>query len=375
MCLRVRAERETLKVNFSGSLPETKTIKLVSEGTANIDLNGFLISPRQDASVKIVTREKSHQPEIAESEKNKTILLKYADADTYYGIAWDADNFFIRQVQHDSLEFYFKDRVPDHLSKIIRGNYKGHFMDVFIRPISMKPNSSQTMYALVTNGAKSFVENNLKKLPSLKQKNFSEENKNFNGLLAGAEKYVLGQRLMQATALGNIMYPIYTQNQFIKHYPPGKWWAMLYTWDAGFNAIGLNDINKKVAAEYINTYTTSDKSQSAFIHHGTPLPVQLYALQDLYNRTQSKELLEYFYPRVKKFYDFLTGKFAGSTVRTFKSDLLKTWDYFYNSGGWDDYPPQHYITGKPIRAYIAPVSTTAHAIGWKNFTHDGDTIE
>ena len=26
-----------------------------------------------------------------------------------------------------------------------------------------------------------------------------------------------------------------------------------------------------------------------------------------------------------------------------KSSLLKTWDYFYNSGGWDDYPPQVHV--------------------------------
>ena len=354
--------RETLSVNYNVRDAGLKKIKLVSEGTANIDLNGFLISPKQNAAVKITEQQKYHQPEITEDEKNKTLLLKYAEAQPYYGIAWDADNFLIRQIQHDTLEFHFKDRVPDHLSKAVRGNYRGHFMDVFIRPLSLKPNSSNTMYALITNGSKTFVENNVKRLADLKQKVFTDENKNFEGLLPGAEKYILGQRLMQATALGNIMYPIYTQNQFIKHYPPGKWWAMLYTWDAGFNAIGLNDINQKTAAEYINTYTTNENSQSAFVHHGTPLPVQLYAVQDLYSKTQSRELLEYFYPRVKKYYDFLTGKFAGSTVRTFKSDLLKTWDYFYNSGGWDDYPPQHAITGKPIRASIASVSTTAHAI-------------
>lgn len=355
-------ETQTLTVNYNLQQAGLKKIKLVSEGTSNIDLNGFLISSKPDATVKISEQQKYHQPEITEDEKNKTLLLRYADALPYYGIAWDADNFFIRQIQHDTLEFYFRDRVPDHLSKVVRGNYRGHFADVFIRPVSLKANTSNTMYALISSGSKAFVENSLNRLEELKQKAFAGSDNSFNGLLPGAEKYVFGQRLMKAVALGNIMYPIYTQNQFIKHFPPGKWWAMLYTWDAGFNAIGLNDINKKVAAEYINTYTTSDKSQSAFIHHGTPLPVQLYALQDLYNKTQSKELLEYFYPKLKKFYDFLTGKFEGSTVRTFKSDLLKTWDYFYNSGGWDDYPPQHYITGKPIRAYIAPISTTAHAI-------------
>ncbi len=355
-------DRQMLAVNYSTLHAGLKKLKLVSEGTSNIDLNGFLISSKPNATIQITEQQKHHQPEITEDEKNKTLLLKYADAAPYYGIAWDADQFLTRQIQHDTLEFYFRDRVPDHLSKVVRGNYRGHFMDVFIRPVSVKANSSNTMYALISSGSKAFVETSLKKLEALKQKAFTANDNSFKGLLPGAEKYIFGQQLMKATALGNIMYPIYTQNQFIKHYPPGKWWAMLYTWDAGFNALGLNDIDHKIAAEYINTYTTNENSQSAFILHGTPLPVQLYAVQDLYNKTQSKELLAYFYPRIKKYYDFLTGKFAGSTVRTFKSDLLKTWDYFYNSGGWDDYPPQHAITGKPVRASIASVSTTAHAI-------------
>lgn len=355
-------ERDMLTVNYTLNNAGVKKLKLVSEGTANIDLNGFLIVDKPDATVKIAEQKQYNEPEIVEHEKNKTLLLKYPDINSFYGVAWDYDNALVRYVLQDTLEFYFKDKIPDHLNKILRGNYKGHFADVFLRPVPVKPHTTKTMYALISNGSKDFVEGRLQQLSALKQKTFSNTDEHFTNLLPGAEKYILGQRLMQATALGNIMYPIYTQNQWIKHYPPGKWWAMLYTWDAGFNAIGLNNIDQRIAAEYINTYTTNANSQSAFIHHGTPLPVQLYALQDLYNKTGSKELLEYFYPRIKKYYDFLTGKFEGSTVRGFKSNLIKTWDYFYNSGGWDDYPPQHAITGKPIRASIASVSTTAHAI-------------
>ncbi len=359
---RGTGKRETVTVPFKGASAGTKTMKLVSMGTANLDLNGFLISPRSNGEVRIGKQEKYHEPEITENLAAKSVMLKYPEVAPHYGIAWDADNAFVRFVKHDTLEFRYRDRIPDHLSKVIRGDDNGHYTDVFIQPLSLEPRSRKTMYAVITQGSKDLVEKNLGKLSAFKQVDVDETNRTFSNLLPGAEPYVLGQRLMQATMLGNVMYPIYTQNQWIRHYPPGKWWAMLYTWDAGFNAIGLNVIDKKIAAEYINTYTTSQNSQSAFVLHGTPVPVQLYALQDLYNRTQSKELLVYFYPRLKKFYDFLSGKFEGSTVRGFKTDLLKTWDYFYNSGGWDDYPPQHAITGKPIRASIAPIATTAHAI-------------
>lgn len=45
------------------------------------------------------------------------------------------------------------------------------------------------------------------------------------------------------------------------------------------------------------------------------------------------------------------------------SNLLRPWDYFYNSGGWDDYPPQKFIRGrKEFTDNITPVITAAMAI-------------
>ena len=41
-----------------------------------------------------------------------------------------------------------------------------------------------------------------------------------------------------------------------------------------------------------------------------------------------------------QYYAFFTGQAGGSTTADLQSGLLRTWDYFYNSGGWDDYPPQ-----------------------------------
>jgi hypothetical protein len=42
---------------------------------------------------------------------------------------------------------------------------------------------------------------------------------------------------------------------------------------------------------------------------------------------------------------------------------LQTWDYNYNSGGWDDYPPQLALHKDPdLRRFIAPCVTTSYAI-------------
>lgn len=48
--------------------------------------------------------------------------------------------------------------------------------------------------------------------------------------------------------------------------------------------------------------------------------------------------------------------------RNLPSNLLKTWDYFYNSAGWDDYPPQVHVYQQQLESCATPVVTTAHAI-------------
>ncbi|MFZ6013007.1 MAG: MGH1-like glycoside hydrolase domain-containing protein, partial [Bacteroidota bacterium] len=128
------------------------------------------------------------------------------------------------------------------------------------------------------------------------------------------------------------------------------------------SALGLAEINIELATECLNAYTTPSGSQSAFIHHGSPVPVQFYAFQEIWNKTQSKEALQYFYPRLKQYYEFLAGRYGSSTTRALRSNLLKTWDYFYNSGGWDDYPAQVEVHRIKAEKTIAPVINTAQQI-------------
>lgn len=115
------------------------------------------------------------------------------------------------------------------------------------------------------------------------------------------------------------------------------------------------------AFECIKAYTTPVGSESAFIHHGTPLPIQMYAYADLWNNSLSQEALRFLYPRLKQYFDFMVGADPYSPTRMAGSGLLRTWDYFYNSGGWDDYPPQHALRGnKSQYQSVAPVVTSAY---------------
>jgi len=181
-------------------------------------------------------------------------------------------------------------------------------------------------------------------------------------ITAGGKKYNFSQQLMKAAMMTNINFPIQVKGKNVRNHVPDKYFNCLYSWDSGFIGLGLSEFSKIRAIENLNAYLTEpDDDECAFILSGTPLPVQIYLYTEIWNRFQDKEMLQFFYPKIKHFYDFLAGHILGSTVREFKTDLLKSWDYFYNSGGWDDYPPQWniYINKKYD---TTPVVTTAHAI-------------
>ena len=355
---------EMLQVPFSASKSGNNELVLESEGGNEIELNGFFIcSKASSKKISVVPAEKRFTPEMKRGDK--TLILKYADDENYYGIVWDFSSSVVREFMNDELDIFFRKNLQDHVAKKFTGNGQGHFADVFLRPIEMKPNSDKTVYALICNGTLNKVKNQIASFSNSPQTAIAisiPADNPFTDILPDGEKYVFSQKMLRATTLANIVYPIYTQRGYIRHFTPGKWWNSLYTWDSGFIALGLDEINPNLAVQCLNAYTTPVGSQSAFIHHGSPVPVQMYAFLDLWNKTQSPELLAYFYPQLKQYYQFLAGEATGSTTRTLHSNLLKTWDYFYNSGGWDDYPAQKAVHEQHLEKLVAPVITTAQCI-------------
>ncbi|MBE9601720.1 trehalase family glycosidase [Pedobacter sp. MC2016-24] len=337
------------------------SLRLISSGGNNIEINGLLWSTQANSKLNIVDHDKQMQPEIVGRPQKRQLLLRYRDAPGYYGLAWDEALFKIREVRNDELDVYFRKMVHNHVDSILQGNGKGHFENVFIRPVQLAPGTEQVLHCLITHG-KNAAEANAA------LQNFEELKKNklktpvAAVLLPSGADHQFSQRLLNAALLENVVYPIYTQRNYIRHYTPGKWWNSLYTWDSGFLALGLNETDLDRAVDCINAYTTAPGSQSAFIHHGSPVPVQVYAFLDLWNKTRSKALLDHFYPRLKQYYHFLSGQLGSSSTRVLPSNLLKTWDYFYNSGGWDDYPAQLAVHQQRLESSVTPVITTAQCI-------------
>jgi hypothetical protein len=180
---------------------------------------------------------------------------------------------------------------------------------------------------------------------------------------SSGKKFVFSQDRMATTLATNVVYPIRTRGTWIRHCTPGRWWDCLYTWDSGFIGLGLLEVDTDRAIDVLNAYLTPPgDTDAAFIHHGSPVPTQFYLFAEWWNRTQDTELLRYFYPRLQQYHRFLMGRLGSSNTRTLKSGLIRNWDYWYNSGGWDDYPPQVYARNHDLHPRVTPVVNTAHAI-------------
>lgn len=351
-----------------GALPtgEAKWTLTTTRPAANLVIDGFAVVNSSDVgALQFSKPERQYVPEILPGPIPNSLILKYAEIDDYYGLAWDYPDYEVREFFCADLDIFFRENLKDHVRSKLYGPGEGHYTNIFLRPIPMKAHSSLQVNGLVGSGSLEEVRRRLEGFANL-----DAAGTYFRARQSAVEfpvneagtPYRFSQERMAATLLMNVVYPVYTQNSYIKHNPPGRIWNSLYTWDSGFIGLGLAEFNFSRALECLNTYTNDPGEQAAFIHHGSPVPVQFYLFLELWNRTQSAELLSYFYPRLQRYHRFLAGREGSSSLDALGSGILKTWDYFYNSGGWDDYPPQVHVHEAQLEATVSPVINTAQAI-------------
>lgn len=347
------------------------TMTLRAEGGADIELDGFAIGDADlIEQLDFVQLTNDPVPHIMEGPVKRSLILKYDACEQYYGIAWDDEQYEVREWHTSELDRFMRHHVHEHVQRTLVGDSKGHYTNVFLRPIVLPPHSERMIDGLICVGSLQEVEEILAKhnpnnsaseaggfeLDSLVPKTYEH-------CSPAGQPYVFGQQLLAVTLLMNVVYPVYMKGGYIRHHTPGRWWDSLYTWDSGFIGLGLLELDVQRAISCLNAYVTEPgDQQTAFIHHGSMVPVQHYLFLELWNRTQSTELLTYFYPRLKQYYEFFAGHAKGSTTRVLHSNLLKTWDYFYNSGGWDDYPAQVAVHRGQLQASVTPMISTSHAI-------------
>lgn len=294
-------------------------------------------------------------PEIITIEEG--YLLKYPQLEQYYGVKFFAQDYELREFISDNLDTFFAQNANEHvLRKIIDKPNDHHYTNWYLRPLNIAANSEQQVFGLVTTGSYAEV---CAKLTSTSLNDLTQQ---FTQLLPEYAPTTLGQQIITATLLTNVVYPVYTCAKFIRHSTPGCWWDCLYTWDSGFIGLGLLELDIERAKENLRVYLTSAGAENKFIHHGSPVPVQFYLANEIHNQTHDKHYLQEIFASLVQYYQFLRGKLASSNTDRFASGLLQTWSYFYNSGGWDDYPAQKYCHDNNLIMNVTPVITTAHVI-------------
>lgn len=305
--------------------------------------------------------EEKWNPEIGFRKEDFTV--EYPEVDMTYGIAWNYPMSEIRQFRCEKLEHLMHRKVHDHVFKNLKGDLKGHYTVNFLRPITLRPQQDTTILQMIACGSKEEVAGILEDFhKNGTDRTLAAEARSqitVRPLGEAVGRFALGQRLMQATMLTNVVYPINCLGSPIRHFCPGKNWNSLYTWDCGFIGWTMSEIDPYRGYEIIRQYTTTPEEEAHFIHHGTPLATQILAIGDVWkNNGCDEETLREIYPRLKRFYDYMTGpRFMKA------SGLLETWNIFYNSGGWDDYPPQWAIRPqKELRARTSPMVSTSYYI-------------
>ena len=332
-----------------------------------VDLEGIAFVPASSASaVSFPPEDADTRPEMAKGPAEQSLLLKYRQADAWYGLRWFRPGVRIREFRNGTLDFFFARRSHSKTLTVAQGDGRGHYANLLFGGTPVAAGGRETIWALVSTGSREAVERTLDAHPDTAALERAWARGKARAAIAdplpAGRRFMLARQLIGANLLMNIVYPVYTQDQYIRHFTPGKWWDSLYTWDSGFIGIGMADVAPRLSADVLRAYTTPPGAQSAFIHHGTPLPVQHHQYLELWNRTQDRRMLADNYPRLRHYYDFLLGRVEGSTIAALPSGLLKSWDYFYNSGGWDDLPPQVRVHAAKLQARAAPMVTTAHAI-------------
>lgn len=350
------------------------TLALTPQSQESLQLDGLALLSQSDLdSLRFEPLPRNPVPNLLPGPRDDTLLLRYEQLDHVYGLAWGAHDgaaipFVVREFFCDDLDATLRYYVHEHVRTQLYGPGEGHYTNVFIRPIFLDAGTERVFYGLICAGSPAHVHARLAAFdPTSSQcaRLFAQRRARVVDLAPNPSGQAcrFSQERMAATLLTNVVYPVRTRGTWIRHYTPGRWWDSLYTWDSGLIGLGLAELDLDRALDCLNAYTTAPGTRdAAFIHHGSPVPTQFYVFHELWNRTQSGELLAYFYPRLQQYHRFMAGRLGSSTTRTLKSNLIRTWDYFYNSGGWDDYPPQVYVHRHGLEKVVTPAVSTSQVI-------------
>ena len=364
-----------IKYVFLGKLEKGDLeLEFIGQGTGATEFDFMAIVEENDIdNIIVYTEGVNFTPEIenAKCDKGYLTTLKYDRIKGEYKLRVFDDNTRFREIETGALEDCMTARLSnadetfDDVTESFTGAFnrkhsdEGFFHNAISHTIFIEPGETKVQYAVISKGEAEYLSETEYEEIYLKAKATAIDIK----LNPSGEKYKLSNQILAATVMTNVVYPIYKHGEYIIHHTPGKRWDCLYTWDSGFIGLGTNEIAPKFAEYIIDTYLSEeDNPDYAFLHHGSPVPVQIYQLYEMIQKAEDKAHLLSYYTRARLYYRFLAGKIRGSTTAKFKSGILTTYDYFYSTSGMDDYPAQVAMMKQRLRDKASPVITTSQVI-------------
>lgn len=287
--------------------------------------------------------------------EESSMTLKYKDIPHGYTVKWYEGIRMQRRCHCYDIGRLLQLTVNDHASQEISGSGEGLYEALLSTPVYLAPGESEIRHFRIF---KEGEEREAIYAP------VSQVSANSDG-----GKYLFSQNMMRYNTLLNVVYPIYTRRQFIRHNTPGRFWDSLYSWDSGFIGMGLSVADFQRGFDCLNTYLVPvGDRHSPYVFHGSVVPTQVFLYKHLYdNFPEHREELISLYPMMRQYYDFYAD--LDKSPEQLASGLLKTWHLSYNSGGWDDYPPQHQLRDAPYsngadydHLNTTPVITTAFTV-------------
>ena len=357
-----------------GKISGNFDIELEGLGKGGIEFDFFCICEKEDyADIKAEMTGYDFTPEIKTNKCDSGYITscEYKDVDGIFYLRTFNDNTRFREIESGALEDCMTARLSnsdvtfDDVTESFTGAFSrkhsddGFFRNSIIHTIFVQPFSSHVEYAVISKGETEY------KTADEYERIYNEKLAETPAITLNSEgkKYELSNEILKSTVMVNAVYPIYKHGEYIIHHTPGKRWDCLYTWDSGFIGLGMNDYSETFAEYSLDTYLSDESNPDyAFLHHGSPVPVQMYLYLEMLKRRNDKTKLLEMYPRAKLYYDFLAGKVRGSTTAKLKSGLTTTYDYFYSTSGMDDYPAQVAMMDRNIRDTTAPVISTSQLI-------------
>ena len=182
---------------------------------------------------------------------------------------------------------------------------EGFFQNTLVRSVFIEPKSSHIEYAVIAKGDfEPLSDNEYEAVYQSARKKADKVSYNEAG-----ERYKLSTGILRATLLTNAVYPVYRHGENVIHHTPGKRWDSFYTWDSGFVGMGLLEFSPELCRYALDLYLSEeDNKDFAFLLHGSLVPTQFVQYLELIKRCENKSALDYLYPKLKRYYEFLRGR-------------------------------------------------------------------